>query len=381
MLCHALRERGHEVLMISFKRQYPQWLFPGKSDKDPSRKPLKVEAAEYWIDSLNPLTWFYTFFRIKMFHPDVIVLQWWTTFWTPVWFIIGVLNRFLLKSVLVYICHNVLPHEAKAWDPWLVRLALRWGTNFTVQSEHELVRLLNLLPKAQIQVVSHPVYDMFAEHKIPQGEARRLLDLPSDAKVLLFFGIVREYKGLKDILIALPEILERLGKVVLLIAGEFWEDKRPYLEMIEELGIAKHVVVEDRYIPNEEVPIYFSAADVLVAPYRRTTGSGVIQMAQGFDVLVVTTRVSGLSEMVCEGKNGLLVPPGDTIGLTQAIQRCFTKHLAEATKTTLCKERKAVDWTTLVDVIEGNRSRNPREYSDFRVSAVRSPSKEDSKQG
>ena len=298
MLYRALREQGHDVLMVSFKRQYPRWLYPGRSDKDPSKKPLIVEDAKYWIDSLNPITWLTTFWRILRYRPDVLVLQWWTTFWSPVWFTLGILNRLFLRRPLVFICHNVLPHEVRWWDPWLARMVLRWGTRFIVQSEEEQERLLTLMPRARVAIVPHPVYDMFSDQRIPKDEARRRLGLPLSVPVLLFFGVVREYKGLKDLLTEIPEVQARLGKVVLLIAGEFWEDKRSYLEVVERLGISDSVVIEDRYIPNEEVGLYFSAADVLVAPYRRVTGSGAIQMARGFKLPVIKIQIGSTAESI-----------------------------------------------------------------------------------
>ena len=323
MLYRALREQGHEVLMVSFKRQYPRWLYPGRSDKDPSKKPLIVEDAKYWIDSLNPITWLTTFWRVRGYRPDVLVLQWWTTFWAPAWFTLGVLNRLFLRRPLVVICHNVLPHEVRWWDPWLARMVLRWGTRFIVQSEDERQRLLLLLPRAQATVVPLPVFDMFVSERVPKEEARRRLGLPLNVPVLLFFGIVREYKGLKDVLAALPEVRTRLGEVVLVVAGEFWEDKRPYLEMIERLGIGDAVIIEDRYIPNEEVGLYFSAADMLVAPYRQVTGSGAMQMARGFGIPTITIPTSASGNLV--HPDGYAYSTPANIDLLIEVVRFFTK--------------------------------------------------------
>ena len=351
MLCRALHERKHEVLLVSFKRQYPQWLFPGRSDKDPSKKPLEVEEARYWIDSLNPITWLATFWHIRRYWPDAVILQWWTTFWAPVWFVLGMLNRLFLRRPLIVVCHNVLPHEAWWWDHLLTKAVLRWGTRFIVQSVEEERRLTALIPGAQVVVVPHPVYDMFAGERISREEARRCLGLPLDAPILLFFGIVREYKGLKDLLAALPEIRAQVGRVILLVTGEFWENKEPYLEMIEQLGIGDSVVIEDHYIPNEEVALYFSAADVLVAPYRRVTGSGVVQMARGFGVPVVTTRMRGISE-VTDSEIGLLVPPGDTQALADAVACCFVQD-SIATRVSKASEwQDASSWAWLTDLIE-----------------------------
>ena len=351
MLYRALREREHEVLLVSFKRQYPQWLFPGRSDKDPSKKPLKVEGARYWIDPLNPFTWLTTFWRIRRYRPDEVILQWWTTFWAPAWFVLGLLNRLFLRKPLIYICHNVLPHEVQWWDPLLTRAVLRWGTRFIVQSTEEERRLLSLLPTVQATVVSMPVFDMFASERISKEEARRRLGLPLDVPVLLFFGIVREYKGLKDLLAALPEVQARLGKVILVVAGEFWESKHPYLEMIERLGIGDSVVIEDRYILNEEVPLYFSAADVLVAPYRRVTGSAVVQMAQGFGVPVVTTRITREGK-VANNEMGLLVPPGDVRSLATAIARFFVQDPGSTMVSKVDESQDVFSWARLTDLIE-----------------------------
>jgi glycosyltransferase involved in cell wall biosynthesis len=323
MLHQALRTRGHKLLLVSFKRQYPQWLFPGQSDKDPSNKPLKVQDARYWIDYLNPITWLMTFWRIRRYRPDMLILQWWTTFWAPAWFVIELLNRFFLQRPLTIICHNVLPHELHWWDSLLTRAVLQWGDRFVVQSAEEKRQLLSLVPGAKTAIIPLPVFDMFANQRISQKESRKRLGLPMDVPVLLFFGIVREYKGLKDLLASLPKVRMQLGKVILIVAGEFWEDKRPYLEMIERMRIRDSVIVEDRYILNEELPLYFSAADVLVAPYRRVTGSAVLQMARGFGIPVVTTNITQDGEPTND-ETSLLVSPGDTRALADTVVRFFT---------------------------------------------------------
>lgn len=229
----------------------------------------------------------------------------------------------------------------------MARAVLRWGTRFIVQSEEELKRLAVLLPSTQVAIVPHPVYDMFAAERIPKEEARRRLGLPLGVPVLLFFGIVREYKGLQDILAALPEIREHLGRVILVVAGEFWEDKRPYLEMIERLEISDLVIIEDRYIPNEEVGLYFSAADVLVAPYRRVTGSGAAQMAQGFGMPVIGTASKGFERMAGETAG----QSADSEALVAEIVRCFAKDTLP--RTTHTNASQMPSWGCLVDQIVG----------------------------
>ncbi|MBN1135263.1 MAG: glycosyltransferase [Anaerolineae bacterium] len=288
LLSKALCQRGHQALVVSFKRQYPRWLFPGETDKDPSRSPLKVDDARYWLDSVNPLTWLATFARIRRYRPEAIVMQWWTTFWAPAWIVLGALNRLLLRAELVYFCHNVLPHEARWWDGWLAKATLGWASTFLVQSHEEEGRMQTLLPGAAIRVVPLPAFDQFGDRRIPKEEARRQLALPTNALVLLFFGMVRGYKGLRELLEAMPRIRQAASRpAVLLVAGEFWEDRQPYLDLIEQLGIGDAVRIDGRYIPDEEVPVYFCAADALAAPYKKVTGSAVTRIASSFGLPVI----------------------------------------------------------------------------------------------
>lgn len=351
LLFRALGKGGHQVLMISFKRQYPQRLFPGRSDRDPSQTPLTAEDAKYWLDSLNPLTWLTTAWHVRQYQPEAVILQWWTTFWAPVWFILGMLHRLLLPCPLIYLCHNVRPHEAHRWDLWLTRQALRWGTHFITQSAPEKEQLLALLPRARVRVCPHPVYDMLAHQRIGREEARRRLGLPVDVPILLFFGIVREYKGLNDLLEALPHIQRRLGQVCLIVAGEFWDAKHRYLDAIRRLGTARSVLVEDRYIPNEEVGVYFSAADLLVAPYRQVTGSGAIQMARGFGLPVVTTQVAAEAVAV-DTEMDQLVPPADPQALAAAVARHFEDDLKNKLQQETPPAREQTSWAALVSAIE-----------------------------
>ena len=290
LLTTALTDHN-DVLLVSFRRQYPRWLFPGASDRDPSRAPLTMPTAQYWLDSLNPLTWLTTFWRIRSFRPQRLVLQWWTSFWAPVWLTFALLNRLFLRVPLVMICHNVLPHDARAWTRWITWVVLRQADHFIVQTEQEAQRLRALLARSgqplDVQIVPHPVYRMFVDQQQSQSAARHSLGLPLDAPILLFFGIVRPYKGLRELIHALPAVIDQHPNLRLLIAGEFWETQSEYLGLIEQLHLAEHIQIDDRYIPNEEIGRYFSAADRLVAPYRRHTASGAVELAHGFGLPVI----------------------------------------------------------------------------------------------
>jgi glycosyltransferase involved in cell wall biosynthesis len=264
----------------------------------------------------------------------------------------GALIRLLLRKPITFVCHNVLPHERHWYDSLFARLALRWGTSFIVQSEEEKELLFSLLSDVPVSKIPLPVFDMFADERVPKAEARRELGLPLDVPILLFFGIVREYKGLKDLLAALPKVEEALGKVVLIVAGEFWEDKEPYIEMIDHLGLAGSVIIEDRYILNEEVPVYFSAADLVVAPYRRVTGSAAARMAQGFAVPVITTWKEGQAQDAVEDRTRLLVSPGDVSSLETTIIRFFARDRETESPPQIGSQRRELYWDDLVRGIE-----------------------------
>jgi glycosyltransferase involved in cell wall biosynthesis len=331
MLYRALREQGHDVLMVSFKRQYPRWFYPGRSDKDPSKKPLIVEDAKYWIDSLNPITWMLTLWRVWCYKPDILTVQWWTTFWAPffITFLYGYRCVLPLSPIAVF-CHNIVPHESRWWDILLTRLALSLPTHYFVHSAQDKLHLVKLIPRSEhtVAVVEFPPYKGIVPNKLARAEARALLGLDTERSVLLFFGIVRPYKGLMHLIQAISFLPNR-NAIHLLIVGEFWEDKRKYLREIEKLGLSTQVTIIDRYIPNEEISLYFSAANVLVLPYLQTSHSAVLQIAFEMGLPVIASNVGGLRESIEDGVNGLLVKPGDSIGLAQAIHKYLEEGLED----------------------------------------------------
>jgi len=350
MLYRALVTREHQVLLYSFKRQYPRWLFPGRTDRDPSAPRLSAEC-EYTLDSLNPLTWWATARAIRTRRPDVLILQWWVPFFVPMWMLLAQVARRIGIKVL-FICHNVLPHEQRSWDVWLTRKTLGLGDGFVVHSQEEKARLLVLLPGRRVEAMPLPVFDMLVDQTMARDEARQRLGLPQEAPVLLFFGFVREYKGLRHLLEAVPAIRSELADVRLLVVGEFWQDKQSYLEQIERLGIGQSVTIVDQYVSNEEMPVYFAASDVAVLPYTHVTQSAVVQLAFGFGLPVITTRVGGLPEVVTEGETGLLVRPGDPALLADAVCHYFRYDLGREMRAQVKVASQKPTWDALVHIIE-----------------------------
>jgi glycosyltransferase involved in cell wall biosynthesis len=348
MLAQALVLR-HNLLTISFRRQYPDWLYPGRTDKDPSQKPLRVEA-EYLLDPLNPYSWWSTAERIIQFSPQIVVLQWWTTFWSVGF---GVLARLVRRRgvPVLYLVHNVIPHEMRKLDRSLAHFALCKGNAFIAQSERESAQLESLLPGAQVAVCIMPLYDLFIGESLPKDEARRRLGLTGQRPVILFFGFVRPYKGLQYLIEAIACLRHSGQEMCLLIAGEFWEDRAAYVRQIAERGLQDCVIISDRYVPNEEIGIYFSAADVVAAPYVGGTQSAAVQVALAFELPVVMTSVIAGEEFLAEwGSQVEIVSPGDVSALADAILRSIQN--GAGLDRNEAREAAHANWNCLIDTIE-----------------------------
>lgn len=350
LLCENLGQ-SHTVHLFSFRRQYPRWLFPGDTDRDSSTRSLCAVGVPT-LDSMNPLSWLRTARQVLAVKPDLLILHWWVTFWALPFAVIAGLVRQRGVPVM-YLCHNVLPHEEKPWDRVLARLALSRGDHYITMAKAEKSRLQALLPGVKPSQVSLP--DSLAlrdlSPTVSQGEARRELGLGAAELVVLFFGFVRSYKGLDYLLEAIPEVLAQVD-VHLLVVGEFWEAKDRYLERINRLGIERVVTVVDRYVSNEEVGTYFTAADVVVLPYTHVTQSAVVQLAFAFDKPVITTSVGELPRVVEHGRTGLIVPPQDSGALADALIS-FARDLAgQDWASRIAEARKGFSWSHLVALIE-----------------------------
>ena len=349
MLVQHLRRR-HEVAFLSFKRQYPRLFFPGNATPDPSNHILHCEC-EYLLDPMNPFTWLKTFRRIKHARPDALVLQWWTPFWTPTLAVLSTLVKCYTPVRILFLCHHITPPDGGPFDLALARTVLSRGDEFIVLSEGDYADLRRALPEAHIHLALLPNYEAFSQNPPSPGEARLQLGYGEDDRVMLFFGFVRRYKGLGHLLRALACVPADLN-VKLLVVGEFWEPESSYRAAAEQLGITDRVQMINRYVPNEEIGLYFSAADVVVLPYLEATQSGVIQIAFGFDRPVITTSIGGLPEMVRDGQLGMVVPPQDEEALSQAIARYFCDGLGPAFQEKIRAERDVFSWERMVVLIE-----------------------------
>lgn len=353
MTVTGLAERGHDVRPISFSRQYPESLFPGETQYEPgSEAPPAVRAAPRLIDSINPLSWFRTGFHLRDAAPDAVVFQYWMPFFAPAYGVIarGLRRHYGIPSVAVV--HNALPHERHLGDAWLSRFFLRACAGHVVMSDavaDDTRRLAG--PDAHIEQIEHPVYERFGD-PMPKAEARAALNLPDDAPVALFFGFVREYKGLHVLLEALPEVLEALPDLHLVVAGEPYDDSARYRNIIDRHALHDRVRWHDEYIPSEAVPAYFSAADLVVQPYVSATQSGVAQIATHFETPMVLTDVGGLAENVPHEDAGFVVPPEDPTALANAVDRFFLADWAGRLANGMREQKRRQQPERLFEAIE-----------------------------
>jgi glycosyltransferase involved in cell wall biosynthesis len=348
LLAKELRAHGHEVVFLGFTRQYPPWLYPGQTDRDPSRAALHIDYIPS-LDSLNPLSWIRTARRVRDEKAELLIIPWWTSFWTPHFFTVAGLVRRAAAARVVFICHNVVEHETNWLKQFCTRSVLSLADSFIVHSSADHHQLRKLYPEAQIFQVFHPSYQQLVPARVDRDEARRRLDV--QGKVLLFFGFVRPYKGLEYAIRSLPLILKK-HDVTLMVAGEFWSGKKAIQGLITRLGLDQHVRIVDQYIPNEEIGLYFGAADLLLLPYQSATQSGIAQIAYALDRPVVATRVGGFVDVVKPGKTGYLVEPKSAQAIADAVIDFYDEAPDRIFIEEIRSMRASFTWEPLIRIIE-----------------------------
>ncbi len=314
----------HEVHIISYSRLYPKLLFPGTRMEDVSKTPMKPtnpDRTHFLIDCINPISWKQTADVINRLKPDMLVMQWWNSFF-------GMAHRTILSFVdkripIFYIPENIVSHEASAVNLFLTKLALSKADYFLAFSHSVAEGVKSLYPNKPVYEAQLPIFDCF--HLEPDFDKVAFAQsLGLKKNVILFFGYIREYKGLMTLLDAMPEILKRIGNdTTLLIVGEFYDKREKYDAKIHALGLSDNVKVVSEFVPNEAVGRYFSVSDVVAMPYHSGTQSGILSIAYSFRKPVVITNVGGIAETVIEGETGFIVEPRNPIALADAIEKFY----------------------------------------------------------
>ena len=346
LLCNTLRKR-HDVQFISYSRQYPRILFPGKSDRDPSVNALQSHPVEYLIDSINPVTWRRAAAAVVDFDPDRVIIPWWVIFWAPhMLYMIGKIRKHVDPKIIL-LCHNVSEHENNGIKKYITKNILKRADLIFTQSLQETEKVHSILKDKNINVITsfHPTYVDLCCNDYEKNKKNK-----EHVFELLFFGFVRKYKGLDILLDAMRIILDHM-EVHLRVVGEFWKDKQEYLDKIIELDLQRYVEIVDDYVPNEELYRYFMPADLVVQPYTSASGSGVSQLAYGFAKPVVATKVGSIAEVVQDGVNGRLVEPNNPPALALAIMESLIPENLQRMHHEAGKVKDRFSWDRFSDMI------------------------------
>ncbi|MEO8770184.1 MAG: glycosyltransferase [Ferruginibacter sp.] len=351
-LALEFKNNGHQVSIYTFSLQYPGFLFPGTTQysTEPTPTGIKINVA---INSINPFNWIKVGRRIKKEKPDIILVRYWLPFMGPC---LGTILRIVKKNKhtkVVCLADNIIPHEKRFGDVPFTKYFLKPIDAFITMSEKVLADLKIFAPSKPAKYVAHPLYDNFGE-KIGKVEAREKLKIKNEELIILFFGFIRKYKGL-DILLDAMKILQtpnskhQIINPKLLVAGEFYEDRKLYDDQIKSLGIENSLILRTEFIPDSEVKYYLCAADVVVQPYRNATQSGVTPLAYHFEIPMIVTNVGALPAMVPENKVGLIAEPNAN-AIAEKIVEYFDKGEQQFLPY-LREEKKKYSWEVMVNAI------------------------------
>jgi glycosyltransferase involved in cell wall biosynthesis len=315
-------KKQHSVNIITFKRQYPKLLFPGKTQLNQETKPDDIET-ESLVDSINPCNWISVGKKIKRDAPDLLIFKYWMPFFAPCFGTITRLVNKNKKTKVLVICDNIIPHERKPGDLILTYYFFKAVDYFILMSDAVKKDLMKIKSSANYSLLFHPIYSNFG-NPVSKNVARSYLNINSE-KVILFFGFIRKYKGL-DTIIEAMNILKDKVKLTLIVAGEFYTDKKKYTDLIELYQLNEQIKIFTDFIPNEEVKYYFSSSDLVVLPYKEATQSGIVQIAHNFIKPIIATNVGGLGEIVKDDFNGYLVQKDNPKELARAIRRFYDEN-------------------------------------------------------
>ena len=340
-------DEGHEVIIYTFSLQYPSFLFPGISQYATEPKPLHLTIKAV-VNSVNPFNWVRIGNEIKKMAPDLVVVRYWIPFMGPCLGTIASIIRINKTSKVVCIADNVVPHEKRPLDTLFTKYFVGQIDAFVTLSE-KVQKDLTLFTQKPSATVVHPLYDNFGE-PISKLEARKKLELDAFDPIILFFGFVRAYKGL-DLLLRALGYLKKQGKIIptLLIAGEFYDHKEPYLQLIEEQDLINDVIVKSDFIADSDVRNYFCATDFVIQPYKHATQSGITPLCFHFNKPMLVTNVGALAAMVPNHIVGVVAEP-DYVSIAHGIEKLYAlgePHFIPAIEI----EKKKYNWNQLTHQI------------------------------
>jgi len=337
-LCSELGKINN-LQIVNYSTQYPKLLFPGKTQFKDVEEDLHI--SERIFSSVNPFTWNKTVNQIINFKSDIVVIHYWMPFFAPALRKIAVLLKKNIEAKIIVICHNINPHENLSFTHFLTTIFLNKIDRFMVMSESVKTDLLKIVPNAKYKLTPHPIYNIFG-NVMDKELAKKNLGITAK-NVILYFGLIREYKGVDILLNSIPKIKEGLNDFIVIVAGECYEKTKKYYDIIEKLGIQNSVDLRLKFIPDSEVTNYFSATDIVALPYRTATQSGITQIAYNFNRPVIVSDVGGLSEIVPNEKVGYVVEPNSD-GFAKAIVKFFKEDKFDDFSENVSNYKKQYSW-------------------------------------
>lgn len=346
-LARQLQAEGHTVEVITFTLQYPSFLFPGKTQYSTEKAPADLRISQQ-VHSCNPFNWIKVGRRLRKMQPDMLITCYWMAFFAPCYGMIQRLVQRNGKTRCIALVHNMIPHEPSILDKLFAPFFVRHTNGFVALSE-SVVQDINRFDHGTKPKTSypHPIYDHYGE-QMSKEEACQALHLKPENQYMLFFGLVRAYKGLDLLLDAFGKVKDQLPNLRLIIAGEFYEDEDKYRAQIANNGLTDRVIIKNEFIADADLRKYFGAADLIVQPYKSATQSGVTQVAFHFEKPMLVTNVGGLGEIVHDHKMGYAVEP-NAEAIAKALTDYYTHNRQPDYTTYLIKEKDKYSWSKLAE--------------------------------
>ncbi len=346
-LARAFQEHGHQVKIYTFSLQYPNFLFPGKTQFSDEPKPQNIDI-EVAINAINPFNWIKIGHKIAREQADLVICRFWLPFMGPS---LGTILRLVKRSEktrIIGLIDNIIPHEKRLGDRPLAQYFVDACDAFVVMSQ-SVKKEMKTFTRKHCTYIPHPIYDNYGE-KVSHTEGIHFLKLSDNRRYILFFGFIRRYKGLDLLLEAFSLFKKQKGveDIQLIIAGEFYDDAVHYKNLIDNLNLTEDVIVHSDFIPSEDVRYYFAAADIVVQPYRSATQSGISQIAYHFEKPMIVSNVGGLSEIVPHAVAGYVVEPTPE-DITHALTDFFANDKLEILTKGVIEQKKRFSWDAMVE--------------------------------
>lgn len=338
-----------EVTIETFSLQYPEFLFPGTTQYSSLPKPADL-TIHVTVNSINPFNWIKTGLKIKRQRPDILVVKFWLPFMAPC---LGTICRIIRRNQhtrIISILDNIIPHERRIGDTFFTKYFVNSVDAFIAMSD-SVYNDLSVFDQTKPRLLNpHPLFDNYGE-AVDKISAIQKLNLDTSKKYLLFFGLIRDYKGLDIVLKAMATELLRNSDIQLIVAGEYYSNREEYEQLIRELAIKDKVELHTRFIPDDEVYLYFCAADMVVQPYKHATQSGVTQICYHFNKPMLVTNVGGLPEIVPDNKVGFVVAP-DEQSVANAILRFYNEEKEQEFVQNIQEEKKKYSWKVMAEKVK-----------------------------